>query len=661
MEKHSRNSDLVNENIRLKRLLQESENQRLKERFILHKFDLFNKNTPLGVIEWDLNSLIIDWNKSAESIFGYSKEEMLGKAAIDYFVPEKSKELTHNIWQLLIENSGGRRSTNENITKSGKTIVCEWYNIPLIDEQGKVTGVSSLVLDITEKLHSIEKLEESNKRSKMLSELTFEGIIIHKEGLILEANTSIERISLYPREELIGKNIVDLLVVDKYKPVALENILIQSTKPYEVKARRKNGTEFWMEIEAKNYTHNNQPVRAVALRDITQRKQAELKLKNALFEAQESERLKSSFLSTISHELRTPLNAVIGFSDLIDESMDIEEAISLAKMIHKSGNHLLEIINDIFDLSMLEEGTVVITKESFNLHALFDEIQENIYLEKQKMGKQMLALNFILRPEDKDIEINTDHKRIKQIFIHLLKNALKYTREGSIEVGFSSIPNALQFYVKDTGIGIPKEKQKHIFSVFRQLDDRHTREFEGVGIGLSIAKTLCENLGGVLSVESEEGVGSTFFFTIPHKTSEENHAPVKVNGVIDLSVLNDKTILIAEDDAGSFELLEMYLKPWKMKILWAKNGVQAIDIFTKNKHIDLILMDIKMPILSGYEAAKEIKLISPKTPIIAQTAYAINNEKDIALQAGCDDYISKPISWTILSKKMASHLQNVTA
>ena len=659
MENHSSNTSLALENARLRKLLNASEIQREKERFLLQKLDLFSGNTPMAVINWDLDAGITEWNKSAETIFGYTKEEALGKVAADFMLPESTKKLTNKVWESLYENTGGTRSTNENIRKDGKVITCEWYNTPLINEKGDVVGISSMALDITEKLNAEKAIEESNERFKMLSDLTFEGIVIHTNGIAIEINSSLERLTQYSREEIIGKNIIELLIVEKYIPLILQNIEKDEAIPYEVEGKRKDGKNIWVEIEAKNYHYNGQNLRAVAIRDISQRKKNEQELRKALYEAQESERLKSTFLSTISHELRTPLNAVIGFSDLIDEDMDIAEAASLSKMIFKSGNHLLEILNDIFDLSMLEEGTMILSKQDYDLHTLLDEVQEHILLEKRKMNKDNLALIFNFNT-DNNLQINTDQKHFKQVLIHLLKNALKYTKEGSVELGYKLIPKAYEFYIKDTGIGIDKKKQDYIFDHFRQLDDRHTREFEGVGIGLSIAKTLCENLGGEIGVESELGKGSTFYFRIPRENDSYTIPPKILETGNDLSILYGKTILIAEDDAGSFELLEMYLKPWKIKILWAKNGVEAIDLFNKNKHIDIILMDIKMPILSGYEATKEIKIVMPTVPIIAQTAYAINNEKEIALAAGCDDYISKPISWTVLSEKMVIHLQQST-
>ncbi|RLD39655.1 MAG: hypothetical protein DRI74_00320 [Bacteroidetes bacterium] len=657
MKNHSQNTLLSLENARLRKLLNHSEAQRKKERFLLQKLDLFSENTPMAVINWDLNAGITDWNKSAEIIFGYTKEEALGKIAADFMLPEATKKLTNKVWKSLYENTGGTRSTNENIRKDGKIITCEWYNTPLVNEKGDVVGISSMALDITEKLNAEKAIKESNARFKMLSELTFEGIVIHRDGIAIETNSSLERLTLYTREELIGKNIIELLIADKYIPLIRENIQKNTATPYEIEGKRKDGKTIWVEIEAKNFHYNGQKLSVVAIRDIQERKKNEQKLQKALYEAQESERLKSSFLSTISHELRTPLNAVIGFSDLIDENMDIKEAAELSKMIFKSGNHLLEILNDIFELSMLEEGSMILSKQSYDLNTILDEVKEHILLEKRKMNKNNLSLIFDYDIE-KSLQIYTDQKHFKQVLINLLKNALKYTKEGFVKLGYNINPGVYEFYVKDTGIGIPKEKQKHIFDHFRQLDDKHTREFEGVGIGLSIAKKLCENLGGELRVESEIGKGSIFYFRIPQEnnTADINLKPTKVS--IDLSILYGKTILIAEDDADSFELLEMYLKPWKVKILWAKNGVEAIDIFTKNKDVDIILMDIKMPILSGYEATKEIKLIKSEIPIIAQTAYAINNEKEIALAAGCDDYISKPISWAALSEKIVIHLQN---
>jgi PAS domain S-box-containing protein len=656
MEDHSEIFKLKQENKRLTDLLKDSDHQRIKERFLLQKLDLFNENNPLAVIEWDLNSCVTYWNKSAEIIFGYTKEEANGKRASELIIPDSDKEVTDKIWDLLCKNKEGSRSINENIRKDGNLIVCDWYNIPNIDANGTVKGVSSMALDITEKNKLKQKLDESNARYKMLSELTFEGIIIHKKGIAIDVNSSLERITLYKREEIIGKNVIDQFIPDEYKPIVNDNIKNKYAHPYEIKIKRKDGELIWVEIEAKNIYYQGEDVRTVAIRNIEKRKQNEQKLKNALFEAQESDRLKSTFLSTISHELRTPLNSVIGFSDLIDESMDITEAAALSKMILKSGNHLLEIINDIFELSMLEEGTTVYHKEKYNLHALLDEIEEYIFLEKRKMNKEHLNIIFKLNPNDSDLQIETDRKHFKQIFIHLLKNSLKYTQKGTIEVGYKTLKNQIKFYIKDTGIGIAKEKQKHIFEVFRQLDDKHTRAYEGVGIGLSIAKTFCENLGGEIYLESEMGKGSTFYFTLPYENERAKKEADPRVPIIDLSILNGKTILIAEDDANSFGLLVMYLKPWDTKIIWAKNGVEAISRISINEQIDIVLMDIKMPLLSGLDATKEIKLIAPNLPIIAQTAYAINNEKEEALEAGCDDYISKPINWKDLSKKMATLL-----
>lgn len=656
MEKPSSDNSLFQENERLKKLLKDSEEQHTKERFLLQKLDLFSQNTPMAVIHWNLETGITDWNKSAEIIFGYTKEEAIGKKAADFMLPDSAKKLTNKVWDSLYNNTGGTRNTNENIRKDGKTITCEWYNTTIKNEKGDVVGIASMALDITEKINTTRALEESIARFKMLSELSFEGIVIHIDGIVKEVNSSFEHLTQYSREEIIGANIIELLIPDKYKPAIIENVKKNRTGIYEIEGKRKDGSAIWVEIETKNFYFNGEDLRAVAIRDIQQRKKNEQKLRKALYKAQESERLKSTFLSTISHELRTPLNAVIGFSDLIDESIDIAEASNLAKMIFQSGNHLLSILNDIFDLSMLEEGTMILAKQEYNLRSILDDVQEHILLEKKKMGKDNLELSFNF-DIDQNLQITTDNKHFRQILIHLLKNALKYTKEGSVELGCKTIPQAFEFYVKDTGIGIPEEKQRHIFDHFRQLDDRHTREFEGVGIGLSIAKSLCENLGGKISVESEVNKGSTFYFRLPREEDAFKPSPKSPDASRNLSILFGKTILIAEDDAGSFELLEMYLKPWKVKVLWAKNGVEAIDIFNKNTHIDIILMDIKMPILSGYEATKEIKLVNPFVPIIAQTAYAINNEKEIALAAGCDDYTSKPISWTVLSEKMVIHLQ----
>ncbi|NVO10456.1 MAG: PAS domain S-box protein [Bacteroidales bacterium] len=390
-----------------------------------------------------------------------------------------------------------------------------------------------------------------------------------------------------------------------------------------------------------------------------ERKKVEQDLKAALSKTMESDRLKSTFLATMSHELRTPLNAVIGFSEMLQSEIQNDKVNEYASVINNSGLNLLEIIEDIFDITLLESGEVKISNSEFSLSPLMDDIRVIVELEKEKLGKQTLDVKFYPPKNLNTLTINTDRSKLKQILINILKNALKFTFEGYVEYGFSveKVNNTIKFYIKDTGIGIRKEDTEIIFENFRQVDDSNTRLFGGTGLGLSVAKKYSDMIGGKIWVESTFGEGSTFYLTIPYiepitkavKNSEEQSITPKFSG---------KTILIAEDEASNYELLIVYLEDLEVKTLWARDGEEAVSICELNGNIDLILMDIKMPKMNGLDATSKIRKLHPNLPIIAQTAFVLHGDDEKAFEAGCNDYIGKPIRrrdlYNLLSKYLHS-------
>ena len=390
------------------------------------------------------------------------------------------------------------------------------------------------------------------------------------------------------------------------------------------------------------------------------RKNAEEDLINALERATESDRLKSAFLNAMSHELRTPLNAVIGFSELIDKYTLIDDILDFCKTINNSGNHLLGIVEDIFDISMIESGELKIRKEKFEIAGFFKNIQTILIDEQKKENNQNIEILFKTCENYKDILVYSDHHKLKKILIHLLKNALKFTHEGYIEYGVSIVninnESFLKFFVKDTGIGISKEKQKFIFNIFRQADDSDTRQYEGVGVGLSIAKRLTEFLGGKIWLESDEGKGSTFYFALPYTENVLKENVKKSAGTKKVNDFSDKTVLIVEDVESNYLYLEALLKALNLEILWAENGKEAMQFCYDNPDIDLVLMDIKMPVMDGYEASRKIREFNKDVVIMAQTAYALAGDRKKALEAGCNDYISKPIKKKILLEKIEKYL-----
>ncbi len=391
--------------------------------------------------------------------------------------------------------------------------------------------------------------------------------------------------------------------------------------------------------------------------------QRTMDLQSALEKSEESDRLKSTFLATMSHELRTPLNAVLGFSQLIDETTSRDEITTYVKTIYKNGYHLLEIIEDIFEISLIDSGEVKLNNEEFSLITWIRNIHELILQERHRMDKQNVNISCLNIHDSDELLVFTDPGKLQQILLNLLKNALKFTTGGSIKYGYQMAYDddkpVVKFFVKDTGIGIKPELKEIIFESFRQGDDSHTRLYGGTGLGLSVSHKLTQLLGGIIWFDTQPGKGSQFYFTIPKLQAEPGQGK-SVDHEAEASPGNrfsGRKILIAEDEVSSYEFLKVLMKKWGIQTIWAKDGREAVNLCSSDPEIDLVLMDIKMPVMSGYEAAKQIKQIRPDLPIIAQTALAIKGEEEKTRQSGCDDYISKPINKQILYKMILQFFQ----
>jgi len=315
-------------------------------------------------------------------------------------------------------------------------------------------------------------------------------------------------------------------------------------------------------------------------------------------------------------------------------------------VIRGSGDHLLELVEDLFDISLIETNNLSIHQSSGKIEDTLKLVDNLIHAEKQKMGKDQVTIALSV-PRDGDHFIYTDVRKLKQILINLLKNALKFTPAGKIDYGFTLEKHGkrlfYQFYVKDTGIGIPANKVKVIFDIFRQVDDTDTRVYEGIGIGLSVVKRYVEMLGGRIWVDTTFGKGSSFFFTLPADIPHEELTVEEVLPKALQKVVQGKTILIAEDVPSAFTLLKILLEKEGYNTLWAKNGRQAVEFCQTIPEIQLVLMDLRMPDMSGFDATRLIKKDFPNLPIVAQTAYAVEGDREKAMAAGFDEYIEKPI------------------
>jgi len=413
-------------------------------------------------------------------------------------------------------------------------------------------------------------------------------------------------------------------------------------------------------VNAANIPLPEQNVMVSTVTDITMLHQIQNDLTKAKERAEESDKLKSSFLNNISHEIRTPFNGILGFLSLLqEEDLTIAERDEYIGIINKSAYRLMNTINDIVEISQIQAGQAKLSVSETNIRKLISGVYNHFKPDAEIMG---LTFNF---NNELPVNIETvfvDNSKLNTILTILIGNAIKFTKKGSIQLdirlvneavethgcasGCASGSASLQFSVKDTGIGISENKREAIFELFRQEDGSNTRQYEGSGLGLSIAKAYVEMLGGNIWVESEEGKGSIFYFTLPFnvepKEKEVNKNPDLAKGTE--NQIRNLKILIAEDDKESAILLERVVKIFGKEVIKVRNSADAVETCRNNPDIDLVLMDIKMADTDGYEATRQIRQFNTKVIIIAQTAYALMGDREKAIESGCNDYISKPIN-----------------
>jgi signal transduction histidine kinase/CheY-like chemotaxis protein len=386
-----------------------------------------------------------------------------------------------------------------------------------------------------------------------------------------------------------------------------------------------------------------------------------IELVQAKEHAEQSDKLKSAFLANMSHEIRTPMNGILGFAELLKEpKLTGDEQQEFIGIIEKSGARMLNIINDLIDIAKVEAGqlNILISETDIN-----EQLSYIYNLFKPEVEIKGMKLSYKIGLEAKNSLIRTDQEKIYAILINLVKNAIKYSNKGSIEFGYilksDSEPGELEFFVKDTGIGISKDKQEVIFNRFVQADIDDRQALQGAGLGLSITKAYVEILGGKIWVDSEEGKGSVFYFSIPYipgTKQEDKNDEIGSKNTLDETV-KDLKILVAEDEDTSYKLINLYLNKMCSAIIHAKTGLQAIEACKNNPDIDLILMDIKMPEMNGYDATEQIRQFNKEVVIIAQTAYGLSGDREKAIEAGCNEYISKPISRAFLYEIINSYFR----
>ena len=425
---------------------------------------------------------------------------------------------------------------------------------------------------------------------------------------------------------------------------------------YEVSIIRKNAEIRHIKVSRKEVLWNGNKHYQLINIDITEQKKLTIDLIAAKERAEESDRLKSAFLINMSHEIRTPMNGILGFTELLKTpNLSSDDQQDFIHTIQISGARMLNTINSIVAVAKIESGLIKVEIKETNINEKIEFIYKFFKPEVETKGLQFLVKTSL---PSKEVIIETDSEKVYGILTNLVKNAIKFTFEGSIEFGYEKKGEYLEFFVKDTGVGIPKNQKDLIFERFRQGSDSLTRKYEGSGLGLSIAKSYVEMLGGEIWVESEEGNGSTFYFTIPYIAVSEEKTEI-INAVSSMHKevqLKNLKILIVEDDEISYSLLTKTLQKISYEVLHAITGVQAVEACRNNPDIDLVLMDIRMPKMDGNEATRQIRQFNTDVIIIAQTAYAFSGDKEKAIEAGCNDYISKPINSTFLYELIKKHI-----
>lgn len=522
----------------------------------------------------------------------------------------------------------------------------------------KFNGLVNTVRLRQEAMHAaVDKLKESEQKFRNMADLS--PIVMFEtnaDGRI----TFINRIGInsfgFTSENLAaGLNIADLVKSKNEVPLPLFDF----TEEQELQVRaihaigiRSSGKEFNVNAFLSPIYKNSAfcGIRGVII-DITERMVMIDNLRKAKLDAEKSDNLKSAFLANMSHEIRTPMNSIIGFADMLtDKDLTAEERDEFISYINNSGKVLLNLIDDIIDIAKIEAGQIQVVRTDFELNGLLDELKAFTQTECKRLGKPNIEIR-LCKSADDSLMVCSDPFRLRQIMTNLIVNAVKFTDEGYIEFGYTLERQEgngyIRLYVRDTGIGIPEDKVHEIFDRFVKLANSKQRLYGGTGLGLAISRRIAELMGCTITVRSTEGVGSVFSVTLPavlppirEIIQVETPKPQKKME----HDWSDKTILVAEDEETNYSFIKAALRRTGVQIIWVQNGKLAVEECMTNPSINLVLMDMKMPIMNGFDATREIRAQLPNhMPIIAQTAFAMAGEREKSLDAGCDGYLSKPI------------------
>ncbi|MFZ4521348.1 MAG: ATP-binding protein [Bacteroidales bacterium] len=607
-----------------------------------------------------LDGNVIHMNHSLQMILGF---KTLDEAFVFinrpdsqiWLYPEKRDEYLN-----LLKKNGSVHDHHAQYIRQDATIIWVSIHAKLITLPGSEdVFIDGFVLDINsrktaenELVAAKERAEVSEEKLRLMIKNSNDAfVLINASGEQFFVSDAGERETGYTVEELLGP-IDNVIHPDDFEHVlsSFSQILTDYNFIGKVQYRHIHKTRgyVWFEAVAQNFL-NNPYINAIVVnvRNIDDIKQVEAELIKAKERAEESDRLKSAFLANMSHEIRTPMNGILGFAELLKEpDLTGDQYLNYIHIIEKSGHRMLNIINDIIDIAKIESGVMKVCENMSNINEQLEYIYTFFKPEAEAKG---LKLSLISTLPAYEATINTDPEKLYIILTNLVKNAIKFTDHGSIAIGYHKKSDHLEFFVTDTGIGIPEDRMEAIFERFIQADIGDKMARQGAGLGLGITKAYVEMLGGEVSVVSEVGVGSTFLFTLPAKKVPCNLTPVtnepnEVKTRSSNAVTRKIKIMVVEDDEISRQLITIVVKGLSSEIIQVKTGVEAIEVCRANPDTDLILMDIRMPGMNGHEATRQIRMFNSNVVIIAHTAYGMTGDRRKALEAGCTDYISKPIN-----------------
>ncbi|HNX23883.1 MAG TPA: PAS domain S-box protein, partial [Spirochaetota bacterium] len=649
------NSDIT-ETVRIENKLKESEN-RLK---------LILDNMPVMLDAMDSEGNIIHWNRECERVTGYAKEEIINNPHVPEFLCRDDEEIKCT-YEKRMELGGNYRNEEFDLTcKDGKRKTIMWSNLsdlyPVPDWHTWSVGID--ITELKEVTKALDLSREKLKEAQIIAKLGYwEYNHLNKtctwDSILSEIMGYNKEFMELSESELFG------FVHEDDRDLMMKKFIhhIKSRSPHDdiYRCRIKNGDIVHLKQISK--TEYNSAGRAVISRgivfDISELKKTELELLKAKEKAEENNRLKSAFLANMSHEIRTPLNSIIGFSELLsDNSSSPEDNIMYIDIIRESSKQLTSLISDIIDISKIDANLMDIEKKGLSLNKKIDHLYE-IFKNEIKTRNKPIKLAAAAGLEPGNDFIVSDEIRLTQILSNLLANAVKFTENGFIEFGYTLTDNLkyIEFYVKDSGIGIQKKSQKKIFGRFQQAEPSIARRYGGTGLGLSISKELSRLLGGKMWLRSEPGEGSTFYFKIPYLKAEPYQIPAETAIEFDdekYTKLKNKNILIVDDNTTVLKLLSAMLKNFGINCIAADSGQTAIKIIESGARIDLIFLDIQMPDMDGVTALNLIRNIIPSCKVIAQTANAFEEDREKYIQIGFNGYVSKPFNRIDIIKTISS-------